>query len=227
MAAPIKLGIIGSSGGSALAAAALCLAQAGQHIAWTIVTDRACGISKWAEENGHTATQFEYLDPNHFSEKARSFFDGAGCDSVLLFYTRRVTSPLIDSKRVWNIHPALLPAFKGLHGVRDALAAGVKVLGATLHLVDAGLDTGPIVAQVAAPVYEGMTEPEAQRLSYLQKVWLTLIWFEHVTNSEPRRGVVRSGPAVETGWPGLVDEYLRASYAHFLTSLGYREFGIR
>lgn len=54
--------------------------------------------------------------------------------------------------RIVNTHPALLPAFPGTHGVRDALAYGARVTGATLHVVDAGVDTGPILAQVAVPV---------------------------------------------------------------------------
>lgn len=54
--------------------------------------------------------------------------------------------------RVINSHPALLPAFPGAHAVRDALAYGVKVTGTTVHLVDAGVDTGPIIAQRAVPV---------------------------------------------------------------------------
>jgi phosphoribosylglycinamide formyltransferase-1 len=54
--------------------------------------------------------------------------------------------------RVVNTHPALLPAFPGAHAVRDALAAGVTTTGATVHLVDAGLDTGPVLAQRPVPV---------------------------------------------------------------------------
>ena len=54
--------------------------------------------------------------------------------------------------RVLNTHPALLPAFPGTHAVRDALAAGVTTTGATVHLVDAGLDTGPVLAQRPVPV---------------------------------------------------------------------------
>ena len=54
--------------------------------------------------------------------------------------------------RLVNTHPSLLPAFPGMHAARDALAHGVKVTGCTLFVVDAGVDTGPIVAQVAVPV---------------------------------------------------------------------------
>lgn len=60
--------------------------------------------------------------------------------------------------RMLNTHPALLPAFPGAHAVRDALAAGVDVTGATVHEVDAGLDSGPVLAQAEVPVRSGDTE---------------------------------------------------------------------
>jgi phosphoribosylglycinamide formyltransferase-1 len=56
--------------------------------------------------------------------------------------------------RLINTHPALLPSFPGMHGVRDALAHGVKLAGCTVFLVDAGTDSGPIVAQAAVPVHD-------------------------------------------------------------------------
>ena len=60
--------------------------------------------------------------------------------------------------RYVNTHNALLPAFPGMHGPRDALAYGVKVAGATLHFVDAGVDTGPIIAQIVVPVLDDDSE---------------------------------------------------------------------
>ncbi|MDQ1604261.1 MAG: phosphoribosylglycinamide formyltransferase 1 [Actinomycetota bacterium] len=60
--------------------------------------------------------------------------------------------------RYLNTHPALLPAFPGMHGARDALAHGVKVSGCTVFVVDGGVDTGPIVAQAAVPVLDGDDE---------------------------------------------------------------------
>lgn len=60
--------------------------------------------------------------------------------------------------RVVNTHPALLPSFPGAHAVPDALAYGVKVTGCTVHVVDAGMDTGPILAQEAVPVRDGDDE---------------------------------------------------------------------
>ena len=60
--------------------------------------------------------------------------------------------------RILNVHPALLPAFPGLHAQRQALQHGVKVAGATVHFVDDGVDTGPIVLQSAVPVLDDDTE---------------------------------------------------------------------
>ena len=57
-------------------------------------------------------------------------------------------------QRIVNIHPALLPAFPGIHAHRQAVAAGVKITGCTIHFVDGGIDTGPIIAQAAVPVLE-------------------------------------------------------------------------
>ncbi|WP_166970742.1 phosphoribosylglycinamide formyltransferase [Brevibacterium atlanticum] len=61
-------------------------------------------------------------------------------------------------QRIINTHPALLPSFPGAHGVRDALAHGVKITGGTIHLVDTGVDTGPIIAQYAVPIGDDDTE---------------------------------------------------------------------
>ena len=64
----------------------------------------------------------------------------------------------LEGRTILNTHPALLPSFPGAHAVRDALAHGVKVTGTTAHLVDAGVDTGPILAQRAVEVLDDDTE---------------------------------------------------------------------
>jgi phosphoribosylglycinamide formyltransferase-1 len=78
-------------------------------------------------------------------------------DLVVLAGFMKLAGPAFLARfggRTLNTHPALSPAFPGMHGPRDALAYGVKVTGATLFVVDEGLDTGPIVAQVAVPVLD-------------------------------------------------------------------------
>lgn len=68
-------------------------------------------------------------------------------------------------ERIINTHPALLPSFPGAHAVRDALAHGVKVTGSTVHFIDAGVDTGPIIAQQAVPI-----EPEDTESSLHERI---------------------------------------------------------
>lgn len=79
---------------------------------------------------------------------------------VLAGFMRIITCVLLDAfpMRVMNIHPALLPAFPGLHAQRQALDYGAKVAGCTVHFVDCGTDTGPIIIQASVPVLEGDTE---------------------------------------------------------------------
>ncbi len=69
-------------------------------------------------------------------------------------FMKLVGQAFLDRFPMVNTHPALLPSFPGMHGARDALEHGVKVTGCTLFLVDAGVDTGPIVAQAAVPVLD-------------------------------------------------------------------------
>jgi formyltetrahydrofolate-dependent phosphoribosylglycinamide formyltransferase len=77
------------------------------------------------------------------------------------------------SGKTINSHPALLPSFPGLHGVRDALAYGVKVTGCTVFFVDAGLDSGPVIAQAAVPVRDDDDEESlTERVKVAERVLL-------------------------------------------------------
>src|SRR4030043_283982 len=79
---------------------------------------------------------------------------------VLAGFMRIVEKPLIDAfpNMIMNIHPALLPSFPGLHGQRQAIEYGVKISGCTVHFVDEGMDTGPVIIQAAVPVSQNDTE---------------------------------------------------------------------
>lgn len=78
---------------------------------------------------------------------------------VLAGYMHLLTRPFLDRfpGRIVNVHPSLLPSFPGAHAVEEALARGVKVTGVTVHLVDEGLDSGPILLQEAVRVEDGDT----------------------------------------------------------------------
>jgi phosphoribosylglycinamide formyltransferase-1 len=100
---------------------------------------------------------------SHKAYPSREAFDGAVVDTlreagvqwvVLAGFMRVVTPVLLDAfkDRVVNIHPALLPAFPGVDAQAQAVAYGARIAGCTVHFVDAGVDTGPIIAQAAVPV---------------------------------------------------------------------------
>ena len=85
----------------------------------------------------------------------------AGVTLVVLAGFMRILTPLFVRRfagRIMNIHPALLPSFPGAHAHRDVLAYGVKVSGCTVHFVDEGTDSGPIILQAAVPVLDDDTE---------------------------------------------------------------------
>lgn len=83
---------------------------------------------------------------------------------VMAGYMRMVREPLLAAfpNRIVNLHPALLPAFKGAHAISDAWTRGVKVTGVTVHFANADYDCGPIIAQRAVVVDEGMTLDELE-----------------------------------------------------------------
>jgi len=99
--------------------------------------------------------------------KSREAFDGeidmalraANIELVVLAGFMRILGPrVVGGFKIVNTHPALLPAFPGAHAVRDALAAGAAATGVTVHWVDEGVDTGPVIAQVEVPVEPGDDE---------------------------------------------------------------------
>lgn len=97
--------------------------------------------------------------------------------------------------RTINTHPALLPSFPGAHGVRDALAYGVKVTGCTVMVVDAGVDSGPILAQVAVPVEDGDDEASLhERIKTVERSLLV-----DVVGRAAREGLVVEGHAARIG----------------------------
>ncbi len=96
-----------------------------------------------------------------FDQSVAETLNGHRIELVCLAgYMRLVTSTFLSAfpGRVINLHPALLPSFPGLHALRQALQAGVKLTGITVHFVDEGTDTGPIIAQAAVPVLDGDDE---------------------------------------------------------------------
>lgn len=100
----------------------------------------------------------EYPSRDAYEEAILDELREAGAEwLVLAGYMRLIGQPLLEafSSRIVNIHPSLLPAFPGKDAIRQAIEHGVKVTGVTVHLVDEGMDTGPILAQYAVDVVDG------------------------------------------------------------------------
>lgn len=102
-----------------------------------------------------------YADKQAFEEALVEKLRAHGVTLVILAGFMRILSPYFVQEfpgRILNIHPSLLPSFGGAHAHRDVLAYGVKVSGCTIHFVDEGMDSGPIILQTAVPVLDGDDE---------------------------------------------------------------------
>jgi phosphoribosylglycinamide formyltransferase 1 len=167
---PLRIGVLGSGKGSNFRAIADAI-SAGTLDAETriVISDVAdAGILTLAELRG-IRTQF--VDPGRFKtkmepeaeERLAGLLREAQVELVVLAgYMRMIKAPLLDAfpNRIINIHPSLLPQFPGLQAWRQAIDAGASESGCTVHYVDGGMDSGPIIAQRKVPVFPGDT-PEA------------------------------------------------------------------
>ena len=126
--------------------------------------------------------KYLFINPREFAAKDVFFsriadeLKAKGVELVILAgFMRIVRKPLIAAfpGRIMNIHPALLPAFPGLHGQKQALDYGVKISGCTVHFVDEGMDTGPVIIQAAVPVLPDDTEDTLSEriLSFEHKIY--------------------------------------------------------
>ena len=128
-----------------------------------VVADRddAGGLVRAADADIPTRVVVPQDDRAEWDRALASSIAEFAPDWVVCAGFMRILGPAVLDAFPWrivNTHPALLPAFPGAHGVRDALAYGARVTGCTVHLVDAGVDTGPILAQGAVDVREGDDE---------------------------------------------------------------------
>jgi phosphoribosylglycinamide formyltransferase-1 len=162
---PLRLGVLGSGKGSNFVAIADAIAAKAipAEVAVVVSDVPGAGILDHARARGIVAS---HVEPGRFRTKldevAEAAYIGclkeAGVDLVVLAGFMRILKGEFLREfagRVVNIHPSLLPSFPGLEAWRQALDYGVKVTGCTVHLVDQGIDTGPILGQRAVPVLDG------------------------------------------------------------------------
>lgn len=152
----MRIGVLASGGGSNLEA----ILRAGLPVV-AVVVDRPCRATEIAEAAGVPARIVPRRpDRLAFTHEVVDALVEHDVDVVVMAgFMTILDKPVFDAfdGRVLNTHPSLLPAFRGAHAVEDALAAGVKVTGCTVHVATLEVDSGPILAQEAVPVLEGDT----------------------------------------------------------------------
>ncbi len=180
----LRIGLICSTNGGAFRAAYRTLAGLPEILCeWVVVTDRPCGVETFCEQEKIACHRIQTKDREMFSHEAAAWFaDIGGVDAGLLFFDRLITESLFLRFPMINIHPSLLPAFPGIRSLERAFRVGVRYLGATAHLVDAGVDTGPIIAQTCHPVSPQTTYRQFEKISFLQKAHLGLLVVELLSN---------------------------------------------
>lgn len=161
----IKLGVLISGSGTNLQALIDAIAAGKLDATIELVVSsrpNAYGLKRAEAAGIQTLTLSKeiYADPMVADEVIATELRRAGVDYVLMAgYMRMVHDPILASfpNRVVNIHPALLPSFKGAHAIQDAFDYGVKVTGVTVHFANSDYDRGPIIAQRPVAVEEGWT----------------------------------------------------------------------
>ena len=162
--APARLVVLASGTGSLLQS--LLDAAVGDYPARVVAVgvDRSCPAEQIAAAAGipsYRVAVGDYPDRPAWDDAIADATARHGPDLIVSAGFMKILGPVFLARfpgRVVNTHPALLPAFPGAHAVPEALAYGVKVSGCTVHLVDAGVDTGPILAQRAVEVLDGDDE---------------------------------------------------------------------
>jgi phosphoribosylaminoimidazolecarboxamide formyltransferase/IMP cyclohydrolase len=152
----VAVGVSGTGSNLRALGAAAARGELGGDIV-LVFADRECAAVDWAAEQGIETILVPGGDDGVLADTLRAVAPDA---VVLAGYLRLVGPAVLDAfgGRILNVHPSLLPSFPGLHAARDAIEAGVAVTGVTVHLVDATLDGGPVVAQEAVPVLQDDTE---------------------------------------------------------------------
>lgn len=157
---PARLGILLSGRGSNFEALAdACDAGRLPARVALVLSDRAdaAGLASAARRGipARAVLRADFPSKSAFEAALGDALEAAEVDLICLAGFMRILSPAFVERfpmRILNVHPSLLPAFPGKDAVGQAIRAGVKVSGATIHFVDAGMDTGPVVAQEAVPV---------------------------------------------------------------------------
>ena len=213
---PIALAVLASGRGSNLQAILdACQDEAFPARVRIVVSDVATAQAlERARRHGVEARHVNpkgYPTRQEFDRAVMAILREAAVDLLCLAGFMRLLGPQFVAayrNRILNIHPALLPAFPGLHGQRKALDYGAKVSGCTVHFVDEGTDTGPIIIQAAVPVYDDDTEETlaARILRHEHRIYPQAIrlFAEGRLDVQGRRVICRGAPKASQAAPAAI-----------------------
>ncbi len=194
----MKLAVLVSSGGAAFEQVARIVRHDG--VDFTVITDRGCAAEAVAGRVNAKHIRIEERDRKLFSAKVAAALQDLRVNNILLFFDRLVSSELFDSVDTFNIHPAALPAFKGLRGVEDAYEAKARLLGCSLHRVDQSVDGGELVSQIACGADPQWPLSRWQKRAYLMKVYCGLVWVNQAIHIEAPDTPVNASHGLPEGW---------------------------
>ena len=167
----LRIAVLASGSGSNLQALLDYATDASARYSIVVVGANRSDATALQRAQGHGVPTF--MEP-HRNHSSRASFEAALVEHlipyrpdwiVLAGFMRVLSCAFVSAfpRRIVNVHPALCPAFPGLHAAQQALDAGARITGCTVHLVDDGVDTGPILAQAAVPILENDDETALQR----------------------------------------------------------------
>lgn len=172
----MHIGIMASANGSAFIEVYKILKSINNtKYKFFVVIDRHTKLIDFCIENNISYSLIQEDNNQNLSIKSKDYFYKNKVHIILLFSLRLVTKDIYQNFTTVNIHPSLLPSFKGLNAIKQAINHNFKFIGATLHKVDNTIDGGQILIQTSILINHKMN---LDKISFLQKVLLMLIYFD-------------------------------------------------
>ncbi len=174
-----------------------------------------------AQELGLPHRRIDFESREQFSrEAAHWLYDDQRMSWSCLLFLRLVSRDLFDRAPCFNLHPSLLPAFRGFGALEKARASGARFFGATVHRVDDSVDGGPIVGQIVTPMPANRDLVTVQRLSFAQKVYLLLALAERLAGGDECESHITCAGGHHLVSPALSDPRLERAFFAYVNQEG-------
>ncbi len=169
-----RIVFLGSTGGGVLSR--LVRHAFVREAALEALSDRDCGFLSVAAQANIAVKCLPASTGQAFSDQLHTYFASRSDVVFLSFYTRLLKGEFLDAHRgrIFNCHPSTLPSFPGMHGFEDMLTSTATFMGSSLHMVDEGMDTGPIVLQSSLPLDRSLPAATNRHKIFITQVYSAL-----------------------------------------------------